>query len=125
MNIVDQVFDYLQAEGLKPTRDEDNDIVFKYQKRTYYYSNPGNDHLYFRMVLPGIDDVTEDNREAELEAANKINTRIKLAKLYVSETNVHAMVEIFLDSDPEFEDIIPRVMQILIDAQIGYYQEIQ
>ena len=55
------VFEYLKSQGLMPKIDEDNDIIFKYQMLTFIYFNNDDDEQFFRLALPGIFDVTDEN----------------------------------------------------------------
>lgn len=126
MNIFDQVYDFLKEQGLMPNKIEDNRyIVFKYQTYTFVYMSPEDDEYYFKMCLPGIFDVTEDNRDAVLEIANDLNTQYKLVKVCVEEDRVDINVEFFLDSDPVFEDFIPRVLGAMLGAFADFHKALQ
>lgn len=124
MSIFEKVNEYLKEQGLQPKTEEGKFIIFKYQTCTFFYDYPDDDEYYFRLVLPHIYKVNEDNREAVLEIANKLNSSYKLAKVCVHEEYVDISVEIFLDSDPVFDDMIPRVLNILLQAREEFHTEI-
>lgn len=124
MSIFEQVNEYLKEQGLLPTIEDEQYIIFKYQTCTFLYIWPKDDEYYFHMVLPQIYDVNEDNREAVLEIANKVNSCYKLVKVCVREETVDISVQLFLDSDPEFDDIIPRVLNILLGAMQEFHKEL-
>ena len=77
--------------------------------------------------MPGIFDVTEDNREMVLEACNTITRSIKVVKcIVIDEQNaVWLLCEMLLDHTPNIEDILPRSVAILRAAQQEFYNAIQ
>ena len=83
------------------------------------------DEDFFQLALPGIVDVTEDNRELVLEACNKTNFGIKVIKCCIPRDDVWVFFEILLDSSPELQDIFPRALAILQGAQQQFYQNMQ
>ena len=126
MKTSERVLEFLRQQGFCPEVDPDNgNIVFKYQMRTFIYINNDEDEDFFQLALPGIMDVTEDNRELVLEAANKTNFAIKVIKCCIPQDDVWVFFEILLDSSPEVQDIIPRALAILQGAQQQFYQNIQ
>lgn len=124
MNLLNDVMEYLKNEGMQPRYDEDKDIVFKYEKLTFIFNNPEDDENYFRLMLPCVYDVTEDTREAVIEAANETNLKMKLSKTLVLESTVSLSAEIFVDRDPEIDDIMPRLLRVLRDTRQIFYEEI-
>jgi hypothetical protein len=93
--------------------------------KTYIFFNNDEDEDFFQLALPGIFDVTEDNRELVLEACNKTNFTLKVAKCCIPHDDVWVLFEILLDSSPEVKDIIPRALAILQGAQQQFYENMQ
>lgn len=124
MKVIDQVFQYLQGQGLQPKKDEDGDILFKYNQLTFIYHEAEDDEGYFRMSLPAIFEVTEDNREAVLEACNQMNKTMKLSKTILPNDTVWVSFEIFIDRDPEWNEIIPRALHVLMDTRDEFFDVI-
>ena len=124
MKTSELVFQYLQEQGLQPKIDEDNDVVFKYQMLTFIYFNNDDDEQFFRLALPSIFDVTEENRVTVLEAVNEVNKVMKVAKLVIPRTNVWISAEIMMDSTPVLDDLIPRLLNILLNARTEFYDQI-
>lgn len=118
------VFEYLKNQGLMPKIDEDNDIIFKYQMRTFIYFNNDDDEQFFRLALPGIFDVTDENRVTVLEAMNEVNKRMKVAKAYIPRDDVWVATEIMMDSTPLLDDMVPRLLNILLGARQEFYDQI-
>ena len=124
MKTSEMVFEYLKSQGLVPKIDEDNDIIFKYQMLTFIYFNNDDDEQFFRLALPGIFDVTEENRTTVLEAMNEVNKRMKVVKAYIPREDVWIAAEIMMDSTPELDDIVPRLLNILLGARREFYDQI-
>lgn len=125
MKTSELLMDYLKKQGLCPERDNDNDIIFKYQMRTFiYFNNDDEDDLFFRLSMPGIYDVTDDNRFAVLEAINEVNKMVKVVKLIIPRDDVWVNTEILLDTTPVMDDFVPRLLNILMGAQKEFYEQI-
>lgn len=125
MKTTEMVMNFLRQQGFCPEVDEDNgNILFKYQMANFLFVNNDEDEEFFQLLMPGIYDVTDDNRDMVLEAANKVNHSIKVVKACVINDNVWLFFENLLDHTPEVEDIIPRALAILQGARQHFYQEI-
>lgn len=119
----EMVMDFLRKQGFCPEVDSDNgNIVFRYQMATFVYVNNDEDEEFFQLLMPGIYDVSEDNRDVVLETANKINTSIKVIKTCVINDNVWLFFENLLDQSPEVDSIIPRALDILNGARMRFYE---
>ncbi len=119
------VMNFLRQQGFCPEVDEDNgNILFKYQMANFLFINNDEDEEFFQLLMPGIYDVTDDNRDVVLEAANKVNHSIKVVKACVVNDSVWLFFENLLDHTPEVDDIIPRALAILQGARQHFYQEI-
>ena len=93
MKTTERVMEFLKQQGFCPEIDPENgNIIFKYQMRTFIFINNDEDESFFQLALPGIVDVTEDNRELVLEACNKTNFGIK-----VINENIQIEAEILYD----------------------------
>ena len=124
MKTSEMVFQYLKQQGLVPSIDDDNDIVFKYQMLTFVFFTDDDDQQFFRLALPNIFDVTDDNRIAVLEAINEVNKIMKVVKLTIPREDVWATTEIMMDTTPVLDDLFPRLINILMGAQREFYNQI-
>lgn len=123
MKTTELVLDFLKKQGFCPDVDEDNgNIVFRYQMLTYLFINNDEDEEFFQLIMPNVFDVTEDNREMVLEATNKVNHSLKVAKACVMDDSVWLFFEILLDHTPDVEDIIPRALTILQHTRQSFYE---
>ena len=124
MKTSELVFNYLKSQGLMPEFDDRNNIIFKYQMRTFLYFNNDEDEQFFNLTMPRIYDVTDDNRMAVFEAINQVNETTKVVKLTIAGDSVWCATEIMLDSTPEMDDLMPRMLGILMNSQQKFYNEI-
>ena len=127
MKTSEMVLEFLKKEGFLPEVDaDDGSIWFKYQMMTYLFMNNDDDEKeFFQLVMPNIYEVTEDNRDMVLEAANKVNKTMKVAKSCIINNDVWLIYEAILDSSPEIEEIMPRALRILQSARTEFYEEIE
>ena len=89
MKTSERVLEFLKQQGFCPEVDPNNgNIFFKYQMRSFIFINNDEDEDFFQLALPGIFDVTEDNRELALEACNKTNFSIKVIKCCIPHDDV-------------------------------------
>lgn len=124
MTTTESVLEFLRKEGFCPEVDENGSIVFKYQMVTFLLINNDEDNDFFQLTIPYIYDVTDDNRDIMLEAANKTNTTMKVAKICVIDDSVWALFEILLDQSPAVEDIMPRALNILMATRQTFYENV-
>ena len=125
MKTTEMVLNFLKEQGFCPQVDEHGSIIFKYQMSTFIFMNNDEDEEFFQLAYPGIFDVTEENRELVLEAANKVNSRIKVAKVIIPDDDVWVLFEVILDQSPEVGSIIQRGLGILMHARQVFYEEMQ
>ncbi len=119
------VLDFLRKQGFCPEVDENNgNILFKYQMAGFLYINNDEDQEFFQLIMPNICDVTEENRELILEAANSNNQGIKVVKTCVFNDSVWLFFENFLDSSPDVSDILPRALNALQGARQEFYKQL-
>ncbi len=122
MKTSENVFNYLKEQGLVPKYNDNGNIEFKYQMRSFIFFANDNDEQFFQLTMPSIFKVTDDNRMAALEAMNQINDTTKVIKLTVTKNgNVWESTEIMLDSTPELDDIFPRLLNILLNTRQKFY----
>ena len=125
MTTTERVFDCLKYLGLVPRYDDNNNIRFMYQMVDFLYYNNDSDEAFINLTMIGFYKVTDDNRLAVFEAMNAVNETTKVVKLTISRDNwVWAGTEIMMDSTPELDDVLPRLLRILIVAKDKFLKEI-
>lgn len=134
MDLNKLMIDYLAEEGYRP-HETPFGIAFKNEGANFLYFNDKDDEQYFRLVMPAIFEVTEDNEDAVLRAMNHVNNNLKVVKLYTMNTededgknpevNVWVAFEILADTTPELADIVPRAINLLQAARNVFYSKLE
>lgn len=125
MKTSEMVFNYLKTQGLVPEYDDRNNIWFKYEMRNFLFFNNDDDTQFINLTMPRIYDVTDDNRMAVFEAINEVNETTKVVKLTIAGDSVWCATEIMMDSTPELDDLLPRLIKILMTSQQKFYNNIE
>ncbi len=106
--------DFLKGEGYSPEVDNDGDLHFKYEGRTYFILIQDNDPGFFRLVLPGIWSIDDEQERAAVEHACVVATATtKVAKVFPVETRVWGSVELFISPPEQFKAVFTRSLQAL------------
>lgn len=133
MDLNKLMIDYLAEEGYRPHETEFG-IAFKIEGYNYLYFKDEEDEQYFRLMMPAIFQVTEDNEDTILHAMNDVNGNIKVVKLYTmdlhdqdgkAEASVWVAFEILADSTPELKDIVPRAINLLQGARVAFLARLE
>ena len=99
-------------------------INFSYDGWNFLLWNDADDPLFFRLTLPGIFDVTDENYAQALMACNMLNWKYKVVKgsLYEfeeqgqSRASVWVCYEQLLDGDVDMSLLLPRAMEALMEV---------
>jgi hypothetical protein len=122
--VKDDIKEYLAQEGLRPQEDEYG-IYFRYQMLTFLIHWEQEDEFFLSISLPAIFTTDENNRADALEAINAINVERKVVKCVLGKNDVWINSEQLLDSTPKYEDIIPRTLNMLLQARAGFYEQLR
>jgi hypothetical protein len=113
--------DYLKAEGYIPEIDEDGDVRFKREGKTYFISADSTDLECFRLVLANIWEIeSEEERDKVRLAMNVCNADAKVAKAYMVRDNVWVAIETFIAKPEDFKAIFKRSISAL-DYGVSLY----
>ena len=133
MDLNKLMLNYLAEEGFRP-HETPFGIAFKYEGINFLYFKDEEDEQYFRLMMPAIFQVTEDNEEMILRAMNEVNSSIKVVKLYTmdmedeqnqKDTSVWVAFEILADSTPELTDFVPRAIALLQGGRIAFLSKLE
>ena len=130
MNAKTWVSRYLKAQGVVATKN-DVGLNFTFEGWNFLLWNDVDDPLFFRLILPGVFDVIDDNFAKAIMACNNINWNYKVVKavLYDYEdgkekgASVWMCYEQVLDTTPPMEELIPRAVHSLIAAAEAFNKE--
>jgi hypothetical protein len=130
MKVKQWVSKYLKSKGMVAKKN-DLGLNFTYDGWNFLLWNDADDPLFFRLILPGVFDVTDDNFAKAIMACNKVNWDFKVVKavLYDFEdehdkgASVWICYEQQLDTEPQLEELIPRAIHSLISAADAFNKE--
>lgn len=112
--------DWLTSQNVKFTETPVG-LIFSYQGCVFIIEDNTNDKLFLRIRMPRIYTVSSDEKEKVLELVNKMNYETKCLKASIDEDDeVNLFTEIFVDSTPEVDDFLGRLLQIMIESRIEF-----
>lgn len=117
------LLEYLKANGIAAKRSKVG-VNFVYEGWNFLLWNDADDPLFFRLALPGILDVTDENYARALMACNTLNWNYKVVKasLYEYEeagkrqASVWVCFEQMLDGSSDDPETVARAVAALTDA---------
>lgn len=116
MSKAEMFLEYLRQEGFAP-RHEDDDVIFKYEGKTFMLACDDEDKPFFRLLLPAFWEIeSEEEERSVLKALNVVNRRMKAFKVFAVNQNVWASVELFLDPFESFKLVLDRCLDLLVSG---------
>jgi hypothetical protein len=121
----------LKSNGIVAKK-SDLGLNFTYDGWNFLLWNDADDPMFFRLTLPGIFDVTDDNFAKAIMACNNINWNYKVVKavLYDYEdgkekgASVWLCYEQRLDAATDLESLLNRAIQSLLAACDAFMKEV-
>lgn len=121
----------LKSNGIVAKK-SDLGLNFTYDGWNFLLWNDADDPMFFRLTLPGIFDVTDDNFAKAIMSCNNINWNYKVVKavLYDYEdgkekgASVWLCYEQQLDAAFDVESILNRAIQSLLAACDAFMKEV-
>ena len=109
--------DYLHSEGFSPQLDQDQDIFFKFEGRTYLILIDERDEEFFRLVFPNFWSIDNEAERVKVEkAALQATADTKVAKVFPVKDNVWATIELFCMPPDAFKGVFKRGLSALRSA---------
>ena len=117
------VLAYLKAQGIA-ARNSKVGLNFEYEGWNFLLWHDADDSLFFRLTLPGIFDVTDENYAQALLTCNTLNWNYKVVKASLYEydeagkrrASVWVCYEQMLDNESVLDEIVPRAITALMEA---------
>lgn len=111
------VLSKLEELGFELVEVGEHGYAFEFEKLTILYM-PDDDEYFLRFAVPGIFDVTDENKDDVLDVVNETNMAIKYSKTCVFGDDVWIFYEYRIFDDEHLEEILEHVMRLL---QVTYY----
>lgn len=105
---------FLRNKGWQPEVDEDGDVVFQTEGKTYFIDVHEKDTEFFMIALPNIWPIESATERVQvIKAADHANSTTMAAKVYTKGNNVWVTVETFLADPRDFEGVFDRCFSSL------------
>lgn len=118
------VLSKLEELGFTLEKAGESSHVFKYEGLTILYM-PDDDENFLRFAVPGIFDVTDENKDLVLGVVNATNLAIKYSKTCVYDDDVWAFFEYRTFDDEHLEEILEYAMLLLQATYYLFYRKIE
>jgi len=123
MTIKTLVAKYLKSVGIASKQSELG-LNFSYDGWNFLLWNDADDPMFFRLTLPGIYDVTDENFAKAIMTCNNVNWNYKVVKAVLYEyedgkekgASVWMCYEQQLDAAPDVEALVHHAIQSLLSA---------
>lgn len=111
---VNTICSAMKLDGYFARIDDDGDICFKFEGRSYFIQAQQEDAFYVRVVYPAFWSIADQSeRRRALFAANQANAQIKIAKIFIMKDDVWADAEHLLSDIVGFEDRLKRSLSAI------------
>jgi hypothetical protein len=118
--------DFLKEEGYSPKTDDDGDIYFKLEGKTYLILLDDKDEEFYRIAYPGFWSIESPDERLKVErAALKATAETKVAKVFPVRDNTWASIEIFSSSIDNAKSVFFRSMRALQAAVETFAEEMR
>lgn len=118
--------DYLAEEGFKPDLDDDGDVRFKREGKTYFIQVNEEDPEFFRLVFPNFWKIEDEADLLKvLRAADWANRKTKSCKVFMMQDNMWATIEAFLPKSDDFKPILMRCLSAMETGVSNFAQKMK
>lgn len=102
---------YLNFKNIE-IQEDDSRISFERKGLNYLFLYNREDPVYFRLILPKVLKITENNKAQISNYVNLVNQSVKVAKATIIDEDVWISVEQFVYSTENIEDLFDRVFLV-------------
>lgn len=104
----------------KVLEDDGENVVIKYQINVIHFFLSSEDDSFVSVLLPGLDNVTDDNYAEVVMKCHKLNEDMKQIKLYTVNDMVLVASEFFYMEEKDLAFQISKSLDGLISAKVSY-----
>lgn len=104
---------YLSSIGVNVKEGNDTTINFEYNGLQYLFLTDQTDPYYFRLILPNIAVLSDENKSKIPQVVNSSNSKFKVAKAIILEDKVWVSVEQFVYSKDNINELFHRALNLL------------
>ena len=116
---------YLSSIGVNVKEVNETSISFESNNLQYLFLTDSSDPYYFRLILPNIAIVTDENTSKINQVVNSSNTKFKVAKSFIIDDKVWVSVEQFVYSRENINELFNRSLNLLETFMSDFRKEIK
>lgn len=115
MNKQQLTFSILQKMGYSPELDDEGDIRFRYQMKSFYAIVSNDEDSFVTITLPQFYEIEEGEDMLVLAVCNKLTRDFKLTKVFIDQTlkSVSATCEFYYINEESLELNIRQSLMVL------------
>ncbi len=119
----EKILEILYQLGFQPELvDEDFGYRFEYEGLTVLYTTGDDEAQTVDFMIPGIFDISEDNRVAVLEAMVKLAGKVKFVQPVIMSDSVWLNYQHFLGEQEPTAEVIEHIIRVLAVSTIKFYK---
>lgn len=120
-NITEVIKTYLQDNGYKIQEIDGEIVTVRYQMNYIHICPNGENKQFVSMMLPGLDEVDEENPLPVLLSCMHVVSQQMVAKAYpIGENNVVATYEFFFLGEEDLKFQLEKGFELLMAAKVKY-----
>jgi hypothetical protein len=121
--INEKILEILYQLGFQPELvDENFGYRFEYEGLTILYTPEDEDAHTVCFMIPGIFDISDDNRVAVLEAMVKLAGRMKFVQPVIMSDSVWLNYQHFLSSQEPTPEVLEHMIRVLAVSTIQFHK---
>ena len=122
----DKIFDFLQVEGFRPEKVDENSIKLRYEGKTVWVDIDLEDETYYQIIAANIWSIESPEELSRAYVASSKATRsYKVAKTFVrqDETNIWTAADHF---ESDVQNLLPKLIRLIqiVNNQAKTFAEI-
>jgi len=122
-SLIDRYVDFLTEEGYGPEVDDDGDVKFQYNERTYYITIDNDDPDFFRVARLANLKLSDPAKITQAkEICHQVTRDVKVAKVYWLKGVIWTSSEQIMANPDDFESIFARTMRLTDSAYTKFVQ---
>lgn len=126
MKTAELVEEVLLSMGLVIGNHTESGFLFKYQLLNVLYYTDEHDETFIRFALPSVFDVTNDNLNIALMAAERMSDDVKVAKAcFCGEDSIWIFFEHYYNSPDDLKTYVPKALNTLFYARSVFYDKLK
>jgi hypothetical protein len=116
--------EFLNGKGYEPKVDEDGDVKFRYNNRSYYITLDMKETDFFRLaLLSRLELTSEEDKDEVYRICHDLTKEVKVAKVYWLNNTLWVSSELLLADPDDYSGIFDRGLTLTEEAYLKFVRE--